>query len=320
MKSVLIAIIFGLSFSSCEYDYVANFGEFTPQVVVNSFINPDSTIKVNLFWTKEHTDTSAYKRVDRFSAKIYENENIIFEGADLNDSILTTHYPKEGFKYRLEVNIPDYGEVVATTYIPLSPSINVKHLDSLNSYGRYRHFEINNIELKDKSRSVIVRSMGIYEKHPTKFNNWYYATNPFCDQFNTYIDNDQTAQTNSSIYHDYFIRIPYLNIAKAMPLKFAISNFKTIMGGDGYIGEDDWGYPIYDYVYYNPTHIITEVIAPSNEYDKYLKSAYQQIELGSSEPPIFSQTIPISSNVKNGLGVFAGYSSAIYKIKLEYEK
>lgn len=320
---LLIWLLTGLVCYSCEYDYYPDLGEYTPSVVVNSFITPDSTITVSLLWSKEIGVAGDYIPVKGFSAKIYENEALIFEGSGLNDSIKTAYYPLTGARYRLEVSVPDYGVVRAETSIPKRPSALLKDMGVVGNpqgNGSYRHFLLNGITANDKTRSIMVRAMGFYENNTIKKSDYYYATNSYCDQFNAVADAFDSAIKGSSMGHSGYIRIPFSNTENVVPLNFSIENFRSKIDERVYIGLDDLGFPIYETLYHLLTHINIEVIAPSDEYDKYRKSAYQQGALGNISPPIFNIIVPVASNIENGVGIFAGYSSYIYKIELQHDE
>ena len=332
-------IIVGVLFCSCEYDYDANLGELAPQVVLNSVISPDSTINVSLYWSNSVSDTSKYHSVERFAAKLFEDDKLIFDEEGQNGLLSNKFRPKEGSEYRLEVDVPDYGILSAKTSIPISPEIDVEYIGVKGNprvyYDSYYHFSVNKIVSRDPTRSVMIRAMGLYHKDAPEFSRSLYTNNSFCDQFNAVNDGYDAAIKGSAIGHDYYIRVPYNNIRKSLPLIFSVSGFTSynnapmigiddsgspIYDENPIIGYDDFGFPIFRYDKLQPTHIVVEVITPSSEYDKYYKSAYMQVAIGDIDPPIFNDIYPISSNVDNGLGLFAGYSSSIFKIELKHDE
>lgn len=66
---------------------------------------------------------------------------------------------------------------------------------------------------------------------------------------------------------------------------------------------------VYKFTEYNPTGIIVELRTVSKEYYYYYSSVYQQQkQLGEKGNKPFSDPVVVYSNVKNGYGVFAGYS------------
>lgn len=322
MKLCQFVFIITLPFlASCEYAYEFG-GEFTPTIVVNSTITPDSTIKVYLHWSKHIEDTTTNKKVERFTAKIYEDNNTIFDGEGINGLLSTAHHPQEGSQYRLEIDVLDYGRLSAETSIPPAPKIKLEYTgvqgNPLVSYGGgYRHFNLDKIELGTTTRSVMIRSYGLYKERESELARELYVDNPFCDQFNTIIDMSEVALRGSSVGYEYYIRVPYKNIEQSMPLKFAMSNFPSY---SEYIiiGEDEFGHSIYEKKEEWCSHMRVEVIAPSDEYDKFYKSAYLQKSLDNAG--IFSETFLVHSNIENGLGSFMGYSSTTVIYEVEYDE
>ncbi len=316
----IVLFIAAISLFSCEYDYDAGFdNDFSPQVVVNSILTPDSTIKASLFWTQSISDENEYKVVENSYVALYEDNQIIFEGDCTGGKLVTDIKPREGAQYRIEIDVPQYGRVNAQTSIPLSPTVDIEYTQSGGNldiyYNSYRFFNIASIDLAQQTRSIMIRALGLYEKGEPEISSNLYATNLFCDQFNTVFDNYHALDKGSNINYEYYIRIPYQNVDLAMPLSFSVSNFGS-RWSDTIIGYDDWGYPVYDPQEDKVTHIMIETIAPSDEYDMYYKSAYQQIQLAGGVQ-IFNQIYPIHSNIENGVGIFAGYSSSTFKLKIE---
>lgn len=71
---------------------------------------------------------------------------------------------------------------------------------------------------------------------------------------------------------------------------------------------------------YNPTtelpvNIVVELRTVSKAYYDYYSSVYKQVNQGSDP---FSQPVEIISNIKNGLGVFAGYSKDVMVREIEF--
>ena len=324
ITTYLTLIIISLFATSCEYDYDVDkhFGtDFTPQVVLNSIINPDSTIKANIFWTKKNSDTSEFKRVAYTDVKLYKNGALILETESIDGKLNTNVYPEAGATYKMELIVPDYGVVTAKTYIPQPPSSSLKLtkiVEGYSHYNTYCHMEIANLTLNEKRRSVIIKSNGIYEHGVREDSRNYYIDNALCDQFNATNDPFDVAERGSNISHEEYLRVPYANISAALPLNFSIAGFGTIYTNI-IIGEDEWGYPLYEYTEYKCTDIKVNVISPSDEYDKYLKSAYQQ-DAFDFDMPIFNEPIPVHSNVENGLGIFAGYTATTLNIELDTEE
>lgn len=311
---------------SCTYKYDFG-GDFTPSIVVNSTITPDSTIKVYLYWSKHIDDALNYKTVERFTAQIFKDGTPILLGEDLYgvDGVLSTSvYPESGFQYRLEVEVPNYDRLSAETTIPLPPIIDVGYSGMA---GSQQHLSLDRVELATITRSVMISTTEISEESNedgeeelvSRQAYSLFANNPFCDQFNAVIDMYDLENGSVTSYDDY-IRVPYKNIDLSTPLKFSVRNFSYSRPAPILIGHDDFGYPVYKtddfgYIVYehieNRDSIRVNVIAPSDDYDMFHKSEYLQYWMNS--------TTPVHSNVINGLGSFMGYSSTSKTYKVKYD-
>lgn len=71
----------------CEGDY--SFEQCVgPGIVLNSIINPDSGITINLFWSRHKLDAAEFRRVAGAEVKLSENDAVIFRpSAPTSDQI-----------------------------------------------------------------------------------------------------------------------------------------------------------------------------------------------------------------------------------------
>lgn len=320
----VVIICFIATLISCEYDYDTSSLEYDKQVVVNSIITPDSIIKAKLYWSCNILDTLKYEGVSNFDAKIYEDDFLIFEGINLSDSIVTSLHPKEDSKYKIEIDVPNYNKITAETYIPIAPKGNIEFIewrcgDSYKENLKYRgyyHFNIDKVEAIEQTRAILVRAIAQYDnRHLSTPCNQLNITNAYCDQFNVLLDNYNAEYKGSAIHHEFYIRVPYKNINTAMPLLFSVGNLIEV-NEETTIYNEEFDVFIPDVITHSPKNLVIELINPSDEYDKYLKSAYKQFSLGSLSVP-FGTQVAIESNIKGGLGVFAGYSRVYYNLKIE---
>ncbi len=310
--------------------------EFTPQIVMNSFICPDKEVVVAFTWSRSVADdiddienTTAISG----SATLFENEielatEQLFSGEG-SAYVKFYHTPAEGCHYRVVANIDSYGEVSAETYIPKSCTVSVEITKQLllpgydydNNTQAAIHIGVNNIETMDATRSLWFdikgRGLKLYQNFDNPDGEWQEVTIDrwpyinFCD--NLYVDNFNRAEevdlTGESIYLDYrtgdpmyygYIRLPYANIKKCSSFEIA---------GE-FIYEHVSGYEESYKVDERLTHVRLSVISPSDELDRYSKSAYQQSEgiYYFDVTPISFDEVRVFTNVKNGLGIFAGYS------------
>lgn len=314
---------------SCEYDYNIDkgFENFKPQVVVNSIITPDSVIKVDVFWSKHYTDIkSDYPKVKTFEAELYE-DNVLIEKNEYKDGLmLTSIFPKEGKSYRIKITVPNYGELKAKTYIPLSVNAAADYkVTAGGGFRTYQHIEVRSIEPKEKIRSAWIKTYGEYtKKEETEILriDWasdLYSNNIFADQINAVLDSDDATHRGSNVGYEHFMRIPYANISQSLPVAYSVwlqSQFNVRIETDD-PELDEWGNPIY-YQEVCLKIICVEVTSPSDDYDKYYKSIYKQELYGDSpDLPFISEMVNVHSNIENGLGIFAGRSVTLLRLTVK---
>ena len=327
MKRVAYMFFCLIACFGCQYDYDINddIKDFKPSVVVNGLINPDSTIKIELFWSKHHTDIkNGYKYVVEFSAELYENGTLIKEEECYEGVWKIEYYPKEGYTYSVKFTVPNYGEVEAKTYIPTKADVKAKYTKSAE---RYQYVTIEQISPNEKMRAVWIRNYGEYKRENRDKIEYVYepyqyeCENVFMDQINAvldvYYDGDSGA---GDVGFEDFMRIPYSNISASLPVCFSskIFNSNYVDNTDEDAPVDEWGDPIpVDALL---AQIRVEVLSPSYNYDKYFKDIYKQEVYGySPDLPFFGEMVNVHCNIENGIGIFAGYSSTMLTLTLPIE-
>ena len=328
MKKYLILLCTVICYS-CTYDYDTgyNIEDFKPQVVVHSIISPQYPIKATLFWSKFYTVKGNLKKISNFNTELYEDNILVAEINNSDSVVVTDIYPKSGKRYRLEITVPDYGVVSAETYIPTPSDASGEFVKTKG--WNYQHAKINGITPSEKFRAIWVRCYAYYENGYIDRSRNLYANNSFVDQINAGMDSYYAEDKGSNIGYEEFIRVPFQNISLATPIEFSarlekeksinIENTDDVAldeWGDPIISLDEWGDEIY-YKNYKMDYMLVAVITPSDDYDKYFKTAYRQglFDFSPDMPFAGGETVPVYCNVENGLGIFAGYSETSLKLK-----
>ncbi len=329
MKRLLfILLLAASSIVSCSYVLEIEMPEFTPQVVLNSFICPDNSVAVDFYWSRSATDDK-YNGINPPSgtATLFEDDvqvesQTINISDDENISSRATfdYLPTEGHSYSIVATIDNYGEVSAETYIPKSCTLTteivkqekIEDFNYMNTAGI--QFSVSDILKGDNIRSVWFYTYGCMTSPvtgavntiPTNYN-ILFCDNPYIDNVNRVEEVDLTGEsiyleyrTGDAMYY-YTLRLSQSDIAKCTSFKIASE----------YIYE----YESYD----NDTksdylsHVRLVALSPSDDFDRYQKSAYQQAEgiYYFDMTPISFDEVRVYTNVKNGLGIFAGYSRRV---------
>lgn len=279
----LCTALCALLLSACvtvDYDFKGK--GFRRRVVVNALLTPQETFTVRLHWSGTYAEGENYTPVADAEIRLFEGKTEVVRCPASGGGVTeTTFIAVPGRRYRLEVSVPDYGELWAETSVPEAPVATISHV---MYKGWYRHFDLAALTVPADAKAVWLRGYRIREGELEKL--WgYYTASAFVDQVNGSNDAYEADEKGCTIDFEEFLRIPYENCTAAVPLRFSVDG-----NTEG-------------------THLF-RVITASDTYDRYMRSRYKQTlntEEGAEDNP-FTEQITVYSNVANGLGVFAGYN------------
>lgn len=284
----------------CIRDYLPEdnlLNSFENKVVVNGVISPNSPIEIRLSWSKKTGDTIVESSFPVCYFQFFENEEIIFEDSVKNGQITINRNPIEGKRYRFMINLSGNLPISAETMIPSKPSFRMKKILTQQSY--YAHYEIDHIQIENSVRALWFFGKDFFEDNSFEVCAEFYTDNPFLDQINGTLENMDTEKKGSNSLFENFLRIPINSLNYALPVRFSVTSGKMIYCP---INEIDYKIIEQDGVYF-------QLVAPSNEYDQYFRSLYKQyLYQQNSDNPLLYEVIPVFSNIKNGIGIFAGYN------------
>lgn len=325
---IVIAALAALGLAACERDYDPGEkwrGKYRPQVVVNSIICPDSAIRITCVWSRRDDDRSDYKPVRGISGQVMEDGVAVATFAGADSLIETGYFPHAGKKYSLRLSVPDYGEVSADTYIPHPPTATARYNGKRTGdwHMTYYHFGLTPITDAGDVRAVWIIASTQMGDDPLEMTKEHYCNSGYVDPLNGVRDDDAVAAKGSNIGYEYYLRIPRANIAPVGAIAFSIwaSEYYT-----KYIPPEEWpkdeeGFPVRpddEHVYLSNFYV--RVIAPSDDFDEYFRDVYrQQIYNYDPDLPLLDEVVYVHNNIRNGLGIFAGYSAATTVIPYEPE-
>ncbi len=342
-KKLLLLLFTAVALTACEFSYdLEPPTGFKPQIVLTSALMPDHNIEVGFRWSKHINDSQEYsiegiegvvelyKDGELLTEKIISRTDTIIDesGVMYYNHLYPTayyydHFGVAGSHYKVVAHIKDYGTLEAETTIPHVGSAKGyydKMIDIdyyLDSSVEVYHYTVTDIEISEELRSVWIVD-------DTKASPFFYSNSPFIDTFNLTLVNDDY-NVGSEVDHVHWhesitsytdIRIPYSVIDKAFPLKLSAkhNSYESQMV---IVGKDEYGNDIYDYIYTPINEIKLRLIFPSDEYDRFYKTAIQQPN--TSEFGLFAENVRVYSNVKGGVGIFAGYTSYNIIINIPHE-
>ena len=338
MKKIILPIlVIALTLFSCIGTYDFDTDMYKRKVVIESFINPDSVIKVTVAWNtpaNEVSDiyiingvlvhTTDIEYIDGALVQIEEDGVLTVSGTTVNGVLSSDVYPAAGKSYRLSVKVEGEPEVTAATSIPLpadiSCSIREKLRDSYTyvfdgieyvmqpySMLEYIAADVTDIALPAETPAVWITGYVKYENGNVVGAGGFsdlYSNSPYLDQVNAVGDNSDVLLRESNVaYERGVIRIQRSALSFALPFTFSMRVFQSISVDV----LDEQGERI-DLERFYAEQFLLHLISPSDEYDRYRRSAIKQDliygSLFSSDP------VSVYSNIRNGTGIFAGYSSA----------
>ena len=336
MKRLVIPLfIIALSLQGCIDDYHFDTDMYKRKIVVESFINPDSVIKVSVAWNKPGNDTSAVKYIDGAHVQIEEDGVVIVSGTTDNGTLLSNVYPAAGKSYHLSVMVEGEEEVTAETSIPPPADISFTTREKLADKYRYVTYDgieyvvpptyelryiatdVSDIVIPTEVSAVWIEAYASYDNGIIygSETNELFSSSPYFDQVNSLGNNSDVLERESSImYERGFIRIQRQALSLALPFTFTMEIFYRWSHFD-YVEIDGVGEWITESGL--AEQFLLYLTSPSDEYDKYRRSAVKQ-ELAQNIILFFTNDpVNVFSNIHNGVGIFAGYNTKVVAVPID---
>lgn len=292
---VYFLIFLGLFFlNSCVKEEVIKIKEHPSLVVVNSLINSDSSIHVFLSKTISLTQ-SQLPEISNAKILLYEDDVFIKELVSLGHGNYSSQEKvKINSNYKIIIN-SDNQKIEANTDIPSKPNFDiVSIIDSagINEYGEYYNraiIRINDNLNENNYYELIFKSISIspFDKYDTTI----------CYSL---IHSDDIVIKNEAIFD---LR-EYLNFSDSLfngqSKQFSVDYYQGVNYNYNYNG-------ILPYGTYKFLIILNST---TKEYYKYKKALYLH-NLNSQGGIWSNDPTELYSNIKGGLGIFAGYATTI---------
>ncbi len=309
--------IFGIF--SCREPIDISVPETQKKIVLNGFITPDSTIKVNLSESLGILEKDKdLKFLKNAAVKIYEDETYKETlQYDTNGYYIGTIYPQIGKEYKITAEYPPLDNVDAETVL-LNPPI-IKEIN----YEPVFHTEVqtwfNNDTGEPFDTTIYVLNnvnVNLTLQDPPNENNYYFLT------FSAKI---AQAEYLPPDYEPVFtgVKMTYLDY-NATNLNwennFYTRNLKGFVFSDNLFSGTNFTINANIYMPYTqdaPDKIYVGLHAITEDFYQYVisYSKYQDIEGNPLAEPV-----NIMTNVHNGFGFFSGYSTKKDSIIIDYSK
>lgn len=311
-------------FAACDFSFESTKTLNVPykaQVVVNGIFTPDSLWSVHVSETVpavgKYQDLKPIKNAE---ITLYEGNTLLEKLQHIEEGFYFsfTRTPQIGKTYTLKVNVAGFDPVEATATLPKAPDISLvsKKIERLpnapDDYGE-RRIEFG-FQLKDAANSQdyygFILQNKVRERREDLPNDIRFYEGYFRGEFDHIAIQDGEADsfgTDGKIY--CYNECPFADVL--LNGKTEIITMKSILS----LKTRQWNWTnattgqVFKYsVIYEPS---VRFMSLSKELYQYLKAKKKQ-EQGDSSP--FSEPVNIQSNIKGGLGIFAGYISKEWQI------
>jgi hypothetical protein len=281
---LLLFVGFILLITGCQKTISIDVGQIQPRLVVNSILDKDSIIRVQLSKSKSMMDsTQSIDRVNVATVKIFQ-DNVLKQTLTkgINGLYNSTIKPIVASDYRIEIDNTSFGHVEATALIPLTPNpLSAVQTTELTpgSAPQYIKFKIG---LKDEGIApdyYYLRAFLIKKGFAPGANSKYVISCRIGSDDNIVVVDDQTL--NGVIFDD---------------AAFVKSNYELIVYTNYRINTD--------------FSLWFELSSITSDYYKYLVSCIMQNNAGNNP---FAEPVVIKSNIQNGTGIFGAKNSVFIK-------
>jgi len=281
---LLLPVVFILLITSCQKTVSIDVGQIKPRLVVNSILDKDSLIRVQLSKSKSMMDSlQSIDKINDASIKIFE-DNILLQilTKGINGLYSSTIKPKIASDYRLEIDNTIFGHVEATTLIPTIPNpISAVQTTELTpgSAPQYIKFKIGIHDEGISPDYYYLRAFLIKKGFLPGANSKYVMACHIGSDDNIVVVDDKTL--NGIMFEDG---------------SYVKSNYELIVYTNYRISAD-----------FNLWFELSSITA---DYYKYLVSSVMQNNAGNNP---FAEPVIIKSNIQNGTGIFGAKNSVFIK-------
>ena len=325
-----ITLLLTVFIVSCETEIKFNGKETAPSMVINSILNPDSTVKVHITKSKFFLEKDGpFDPITNATVQLYANDKLIEALNSTGNGYYTgTYKPFPGDIIKIIARNNEFDNVHCSTEIPVTA--NITSVDTIATIIKtaplvyYRSYDdvaymitdtVGTVTEKKIKFTVNIADRANYKNfYRLKVKHRSYYDNGTYSEHNTYFNSEDlvfgsTSETelfeekNTNYYHEFNDN---LFDGKTYGLTFSISAFQYNYLPGKEPKDDPW----------SPTTIKQELfiniesISPSYYY--YLNSRAKNNEYIE----IFTEPVQIYNNIVNGIGILGAYNTSITIVRV----
>ena len=289
MKNIIPLILFFFLYS-CETVVNVDLPEHESKLVANSFINPDSLMSIHISNSLSILDNGNLKNIENAIVEVYENNNLVetLQHSSNGNYTSVNKYPAVGNTYQISASANGYDNITTSTIIPAPIAINSFNMKDSVFMDNYGSTQASlNITFNDPhNRNYYL--LEIFETDTTADTTFYHPENPF-NYYYIYSDDPAIGEEqygNAILFDDEF---------------FNGKSYQLTVKFDSYFFNA------------NPGSLVYVRLKSANE-DFYLyKKTFAAHQQNKGNP--FAEPVQVYNNIKNGFGIFGGYSSYTVQIR-----
>ncbi len=306
MKKLLIYIPLLFAFAACEVVLDVEVPEQDPKLVLNSFLNPDSTILVDLSQDAYILSENEFTQISGASLQLFENGNAVSFFEEQEDGIYRANLqPSPGNTYRISASKSGFEDVSATFTLPSQGASFVTTDMRVSNKSGYEQL-VWEIEIDDPASEDNYYEVMVEEAYVN------YHIDLIYDEMNdTYYED--TVAIDTMYYADY-IELDQGEFEDD-PTRWG----QSVLINDKTFDGQRYKLKVYvDYYYYEgETHKKRMTIRSCHkDYFNYQRSTRIQ-EWNDGDP--FSQPVFVTSNIEGGYGIFSGFISSSIEEEIEIQ-
>ncbi len=290
-KKLLYYFFLIIVFNSCETIVDVDLPKIKPMIVLNSICTPSNTWNVNLTASKNILDGEPLKPIENADIKIIGKDTLTDLLYYKNGTYKTNWFkPKTNINYEIQVSAKGFKTVTSHCLIPEPVKIESVEVDTIvNEYQRKElQLTISFTDPPNKKNfySLEVLRVGTYNGKKNYYPEYFTSNDLIIDNNdnNLFEGSKKRFRGNEAFFNDDIVNgkkykmIVFIELSRVLDKQI----FEVVLN------------------------------SLTNSYYKYIKS--QKLQRETRDNP-FAEPVIVYSNIKNGLGIFAGYSSSKYLLE-----